>query len=174
MRYVYICGSLLPETSPNRLDCIAASAVNADCETSAWKYLCVCICAWVCTVCQWGWLSLSSHQSQYQAGRSHWCSCRWKGVCGSCCPRRTPWLWTGPGARRPRSSSPTSWPLAGRSAQSQPPWSGAYVREGRGIQGDIRDSFYHLSIGWLLQYVLFFDFCLNFFINWPTNNNYSH
>lgn len=59
MRYVYICGSLLPETSPNRLDCIAASAVNADCETSAWKYLCVCAsvrgCVQYVSEADWVW-----------------------------------------------------------------------------------------------------------------------
>lgn len=72
---------------------------------------------------------VSSYQSQYQAGQSRWCSRRWKGVYGSCCPRRRPWRWTGQGARHRRSSSPTNWPLAGRSGRSQPPWSGAYVRE---------------------------------------------
>ncbi len=82
-------------------------------------------CGWL-----WGvWLIVSSYQSRYQAGQSRWCSRHWKGVCGSCCPRRRPWRWTGPGAHHLRSSSPTNWPLAGRSGRSQPRWWGAYVRE---------------------------------------------
>lgn len=106
-------------------------------------------------------------RNQCQAGRSRWCSCRWKGVCGSCCPRRTPWRWTGPGARRRRSSSPTSWPLAGRSGRSLPPCSGAY----NNIQ-TLEAAFNIYQIGWMQHSGLSFDFCPNIFITRATNNEY--
>lgn len=126
----------------------------------------VCLCLWASKVCQWASgskLSVSSHQSQYQAGQSRWCSCRWKGVCRSCCPRRRPWRWTGPGAHRRRSSSPTSWPLAGHSGRSQPLWSGAYV-EGSQKTGGIKDRIY-IYIRLIQQcVVVFFLLLSNMFI----------
>lgn len=89
-------------------------------KTSAWKYLCVSVAV----------KCLHSHQSRCLLGLCRWCSRRWKDVSGSCCPRRMPWRWTGPGVRHLHSSSPTSSPLAGRSGRLLPLWSGACVKEG--------------------------------------------
>lgn len=85
------------------------------------------VCGCMQYVSEFGWQS--SYQSLYQAGLSRWCSCHCGGVCGSCCPQRRLWQWTGPGAHHQHSSSPTSWPLAGRIGQSQPLCSGAYNSE---------------------------------------------
>lgn len=105
--------------------------IHAARKTSAWKYLraasvCSAGSVFVCGRIQYVSkpASVSSYQNQYQAGLSRWCSCRWKGVCGSCCPQRRPWRWTEPGAHHLRFSNPTSWPPAGHSGRSQPLCSG--------------------------------------------------